>query len=274
MAIKQVVVEYRTTKDLGTTILDPGASREFLGCPQTVFRPDELLLVGHGMMRVDSIRIADRAHSFGVPGERTEASGGIAALSLKAMPERALAIAESIYVTITNIGSTAKSVEPVLRGIAPRAPGDTERYLLSLLPLVPFIDGPPIRQFRIPSESWLKQYPEDTLPEGVYRNMGGSVVVCWHAPWRGRIAKLKIQGDDGVRLIDLAVAGCSQLLNSASLPVELFRQLQSIDCREASVAQNIAFAFSNPDHAEKTVGIELEYQTTSHPELETINAML
>ena len=272
MAIKQVVVEHRTTKDLGTTILDPGASREFLGCPQTVFRPDELLLVGHGMMRVDSIRIADRAHSFGAPGERTEASGGIAALSLKAMPERALAIAEGIYVTITNIGSTAKSVEPVLRGIAPRAPGDT--YLsVSLLPLVPFIDGPPIRQFRIPSESWLKQYPEDTLPEGVYRNMGGSVVVCWHAPWRGRIAKLKIQGDDGVRLIDLEVAGCSQLLNSASLPVELFRQLRSIDCREASVAQNIAFAFSNPDHAEKTVGIELEYQTTSHPELETINAM-
>ena len=122
------------------------------------------------------------------------------------MPERALAIAEGIYVTITNIGSTAKSVEPVLRGIAPRAPGDTERYV-SLLPLVPFIDGPPIRQFRIPSESWLKQYPEDTLPEGVYRNMGGSVVVCWHAPWRGRIAKLKIQGDDGVRLIDLGGRG-------------------------------------------------------------------
>ena len=84
MTLKPVVVERREI-DITKTVLHPGETRQFLCRAQAPHRPDELLLPGSGTLRLDSVRIADQTHMFGVTAERSSASGGVAEVSLRAM---------------------------------------------------------------------------------------------------------------------------------------------------------------------------------------------
>lgn len=279
MATKNIIVEHRVVESSKTCVIEPGHSQEFTGRTYWAFRPDELLLPGAGSLRLDSVRIADRTHVFGVPGERTETSGGIAAISLRAMPERAMHPAEDVYITLTNTGSSPARARPVLHGVDHVEDGRAPSYI----PMHPIVVArEPQREFQIPSEKWLKSHPkgadasgECKLPPGVGLDHGCAQVI-WRSPFLGRITKLRIGcKSDDMDLVGLKIGHPSQVCwhSLLPLPVELFRHGRAVRSDVVSVQQEVAFSFAHNTEAIDLVSvqIELEFQTISNPQVEALN---
>ena len=196
-------VEHAPIEHTATDTIEPGQSQEFLARPQDDFRPDELLLIGHHALRLDSVRIGDRVTSFCVQSERT-APTGIPTVSLRAMPDRGLTVAMDIFVTLTNTGASPVRVRPVLHGIGPSCPGarpsPRDSSSPAFLPMQPVTRGPVQREFRIPSNQWLDAHPagrdgatkDSLLSPGVCIDHHGNISVEWRAPSAGRITRLRI----------------------------------------------------------------------------------
>jgi hypothetical protein len=270
----------------------PRSTQQFSARPQVIFRPDALVLIANVQapeLRLHSVQIADRVEKFDAPGEKSSSFDGLPVVDLHKMPRRALHVAETVLVSISNTSDQPVKVRPVLHGMM-ASDADPKPLVPTFLPLdgIRVVDS--LTRFSIPHRSVVAEAIErfktertnpnayGRLSPGVHvdRSSGHGVAeVTWYSLWAGRLTKVQIVSPrrHDLSLVDLRVRGRSQFTHPGSLPVELFHKPQRIYAGDSiTVAQEVSFLFENvSDPAEpREVEINLEFEPHSDAEQDAI----